>query len=373
MPPALNLTMTLADEARLKRHARKFRECSVPGQVLQRYASKSEVMRRPDLLRHIAHVSAWVALAEPLDDASEPRGPGGLSPVRVLTEMLVRLGRKKLDSRVRMALEAVTSSCRMALQSQSRLRKEDWLHLRAALPMRREKPSAKPVQRNCDLGGSDELTFKRVRRVNRSVCQWRGRDVSAGLAVVSGVRERLAACLQSAKVDTAQLRKLLYQVIGALAPPRSKPRPRDEPLPLDVAAADRLEKTAKLQRAVRQILITGLHKWRNQFYLEDSQVAPVLAHVRRFIECFEQTHGAMQHACAGKQWQRLEEVVALDPAGDGCAGCAGDSGSKLIRTPTKSNGIRPVVAWEWSVATTLFREYYATDVKSGGKRIYVAR
>jgi len=91
--------------------------------------------------------------------------------------------------------------------------------------------------------------------------------VSVRVCVCVHVRACAYVC-----VDTVQLRKFVYDVIGALAPPRSKLRPSDDPVQFDQKSLRRLE---AVQRRTRQILIKAITIWRDTLWLEDEQIEPV--------------------------------------------------------------------------------------------------
>ncbi|CAE8586850.1 unnamed protein product [Polarella glacialis] len=362
-----------SDGTKSQRHAQRFRECSAPHAVLQKYLSTSKEMETRELLRHISHVCAWVALAQPLPDAAKRLGPTtitttmptgsndnnnndnnqNLSPVRLLSKMLRLRGRARLDDRVRVALEAVASCCKVALGSDpscnsnsnnnssssnnnnsnnsnhdnnNRYQRADWLELKSALPrfQKRHKAEMEPQSGDACFEAADVLMFKRVGRLNDGICRWQhlnnnttnnnNSDLLESLVLVADRKERLAETLQGADIDTLHLRKLLYEVIGALSPPRSTSQASDQMAPLDDLAAERLQKGAAIQKSVREILARGILAWRTQLQLEDLQIEPILGHVRNLIQEVEGRHIDVQHACEGKQWSKLKEAVGLTEA-----------------------------------------------------------
>merc|ERR1740129_953387 len=228
--------------------------------------------------------------------------------------------------RARAALEAVSSRCRVVLGEESCYYKEDWCNLKTSLPRFRKRKqgeqqvavvdgSGEPVASECAgfdaMESRDAFMFRRARRLNRSICHWRNLDMTESQFLVSDAKSRLSGIKRNANVDTLQLRRLLYDVIGALSPPRAKPIPSAHPVPMDILAAERLKTTAAVQYDVRAILTIGLSLWRNSLWLEDVQVEPILTHVKHLIRSFEQTHGQLYHACAKKQWQKLKHIVGL--------------------------------------------------------------
>eukprot|EP00928_Gymnodinium_smaydae_P099570 TRINITY_DN9541_c0_g1_i1.p1 TRINITY_DN9541_c0_g1~~TRINITY_DN9541_c0_g1_i1.p1 ORF type:complete len:541 (+),score=29.32 TRINITY_DN9541_c0_g1_i1:67-1623(+) len=316
-------------ETKLQRHARKFRECSTPHAVLEVYATKAQTMKKSELLRHICHVCAWVALAQPLHVAANRLGPKGLSPVRVLTEMISLHGLCRLDDRARAALRAVCSCCDVALESDSCCYKDDWQRLSEVLSRLRKRVRTEVehsnaltesrlkeqprVKNDCEkeMNTFEVFAFKRAKRLNVSICKWRQYDLVEGRSRAADMESRLTAILQSASVDTVALRKLLYEAIGALSPPRSSPEQGDQTLRLDDLVAERLRESALIQLNVRKILVNGLNSWRSSLCLEDVQVEPILERVRYLIQSFEERCGHIQHAQASTQWEELKAAVGL--------------------------------------------------------------
>jgi len=146
----------------------------------------------------------------------------------------------------------------------------------------------------------------RLRRLNRSITRWNNYAGSIKLACAVDAKNRLAEILRGPTIDTVELRKFVYDVIGALAPPRSKFRPSDDPVHFDQKSLRRLE---AVQRWTRQILIKAITTWRDTLWLEDEQIEPVLELVRWFVRQFEEQHGNLSGAGAGAQWTSLRLIV----------------------------------------------------------------
>ena len=135
-----------------------------------------------------------------------------------------------------------------------------------------------------------------------------------GEQVVMDLETQLAQFLAGESVDALRLRRLLYEMVGALSPPRMKSSPMENTVPLDNLAAERLKETALIQRRVREVLIKALSLWRKTLKLEDLQIEPILGHLQQTIEHFERRHLDVQHARAGGQWQRLKAAIGLPQA-----------------------------------------------------------
>lgn len=319
--------MTPSREAKFKQHARKFRDCSKPSAVLQKYASKSEGMAWKELHRCITHVCAWVALAEPLLDAAKPIGDKNLSPVHVLTKMLgLRRPSTPLDDDVRAALQKVLPCCKVALESESCHHKEDWLKLKKSLPpnlgkekqpltdtRKRKQPltdnvdtcNAEPLN-GFDVESTELLMSKRVRRFNHELTQWQDCTSFEKWVHVVRIYKQFERILMSQDVDTFQLHSLLYQVVGFLDAPQARSQSNGKPV-----VDDRLMTSTKTQSIVREILARGVNLWKHGLLLENLQIEPILGHTCEFIENFEKLHGHVQQACAGKQWQTLKVAAGL--------------------------------------------------------------
>jgi len=315
------------DRTRLQYHARRFREHAAPEVVLRKYAKRSETMQAKDLMRHICHVCAWVALAQPATSAGQLAGTSNLSPILVLLKMIRLRRHAQLDDKVRAALEAVTSCCRVALESDECDRREDWIKLKHALPCQRKRkrsesrsnnfevndvrdPRVDPQDQVEDVTSDDALFFKRAKRLNDGICKWRNCDSTELMScTVAGIDRRLTSILNSTDVNTIALRKLLYGVIGALSPPRAISRSTDHTIPLDDIAAERLCRSAQIQKRVRKVIVRGLIAWREALNLEDVQIEPIITFLRHIIDAFETRHGGMERARASTQWQQLKAVI----------------------------------------------------------------
>eukprot|EP00928_Gymnodinium_smaydae_P046845 TRINITY_DN31229_c0_g1_i1.p1 TRINITY_DN31229_c0_g1~~TRINITY_DN31229_c0_g1_i1.p1 ORF type:complete len:478 (+),score=41.63 TRINITY_DN31229_c0_g1_i1:177-1436(+) len=278
----------------------------------------------PLLLRHIAHVCAWIALAHPLEAAAHRNDKTNLSPVTVLSTLLGICRRKRLDDRVRQALDAVRSCCEVVLGSQSEACEHtvDWKMLCDQLPTRQRKrklndmstPSPKDID-SCasiyDIDKLDVVMLKRVERLNRCICKWQQRDLDDNIAASRDIEERLERILAAETIDTVALRKVLYELVGALSPPRLLPSPCAESLPMDELTALNLRKSAALQRRIRNMLLTGILTWRSQLQLEDEQIDPLLSRVGAFISHFEKMHSSdIRQACSWRQWKKLYAASA---------------------------------------------------------------
>ena len=135
-----------------------------------------------------------------------------------------------------------------------------------------------------------------------------------GEQVVMDLETQLAQFLAGESVDALRLRRLLYEMVGALSPPRMKSSPMENTVPLDNLAAERLKETALIQRRVREVLIKALSLWSKTLKLEDLQIEPILGHLQQTIEHFERRHLDVRHARAGGQWQRLKAAIGLPQA-----------------------------------------------------------
>jgi len=357
---------------KLQRHARMFYRSPAPDEVLERYSRKSEVMGGKELVRHMSHVCAWIALAQPLKDAAKRTRNDGLSPVLVLQKMLCLRGRAMLDDRARAALSAVLSSCTLMLRSGSCRRKRDWQKLRDLLPksLPRNRDHMKElVAQSChDQGGEerDIWMLKRVRRLNRRICKWENFEFNERQAYASELIRRFAETSSSDEMSSVHLRGLLYEVAAVVSCPRGKSARSDPREPLDDFAAERLRASALIQKELRRIMVQAIVLWRGRLRLEDEQIEPVLARMRYFIERFENRHGDLNLACEGRQWTKLkaavgststEPVTLLQPAS--CGQAAGKkrrmrTSSEGCYTPSERIRAFPCVKHRTSCAVRLF-------------------
>merc|ERR1712129_194667 len=65
---------------------------------------------------------------------------------------------------------------------------------------------------------------------------------------------------------------------------------------------------------VRRIMMQGVALWRDVLQFEDQQIEPVLEHLRHCIQRFEEQHGDVHSACAGKQWAKLKIALRFAAA-----------------------------------------------------------
>lgn len=300
---------------KLQRHAEKFYRSSAPERVLERYSRKSEAMGTEELVRHISHVCAWIALAQPLKSAAKRTSDNGLSPVILLRKMLSLRGRARLDDRARAALSAVRSSCKLILGSHASDLMHDWQKLRDALPKdskRKRAQMGESVAKPChNLGGEESniWMFRRARRLTRRICNWEKLKPNQRQASVDSFARRLAAISMGDTICSVQLRGLLYDVAAALSPPRGKSLQSNPLEPMDPAAVERLRTSALIQKELRRIMVHCIFLWRSRLQLEDEQLEPVLARVHYYIQRFEKRHGELLLARGGKQWAKLKSAI----------------------------------------------------------------
>lgn len=324
---------------RLQYHAQKFYESSAPDVVLNRYASRAETMSNKDLIRHVFHVCAWITLAHPVSDAARRTSATALSPIIVLTKMLGGRGGALLDDRAHTALLAVRSCCRLVLGMDSCEHRLDWENLQTLLLRVRKR---KRGQIEDDLVASctervgeksDIWMFKRLHRLNRRICKWNSFDFKERQEVASDLVRRFTEMMEEVEANCLQLRSLLYEVAAALSPPKARAQRNNYPQPLDDLAAEQLRLSARTQNDVRRLMLQGIALWRDRLQLEDEQIEPILSHVRYCIQRFEEQHGDVHAASAGRQWVRLKTAL-----GCAAAGPAASQGRKQAGRATRKRG-----------------------------------
>eukprot|EP00929_Paragymnodinium_shiwhaense_P032387 TRINITY_DN17950_c0_g1_i1.p1 TRINITY_DN17950_c0_g1~~TRINITY_DN17950_c0_g1_i1.p1 ORF type:complete len:465 (+),score=58.69 TRINITY_DN17950_c0_g1_i1:28-1422(+) len=350
--------MASSNESKLQRHARKFRECSSPGEVLERYRRKAPGMTASELQQHLCHVCAWIVLASPQSDGSRCVSASGLSPVRLLAMMLRLRGRQPVQARLRAALQAVSSCCSVAVQSQEHLRSEevsDWQALQNQLPRLRKR---KAVDANAtaaadqtlpvavlpdahDSDAADITMFKRRKKLNDSMYRWTACGDAARKEFLLGTESRFRALSETAWQDLGALRSILYDLVAALAPPQAKPLSLQTGDASDVLPSEDATQSAPLQDGVRRMLVKALTKWRWDLWLEDCQIEPLLAHITNLLQQFKERHGDIALACAAKQWFQLLRVVGSDDT-DVLKDQAGHSVAKARRHVERKRKVKEI-------------------------------
>lgn len=299
------------NSSKLQRHARKFHECKRPAVVLKRYFAKAPEISHNELQQYMCHVCAWIALAQPPDEAATRIGDMALSPVRVLVSLLRLRGNAHLADRLRAALRAVKACGDVVLEASAGQGvgadlKMYWQELRHCMPILRKRKRLQVAQADVtnqsnqagDIEDANDVTmFQRLRRL---------RDVSESQALVADAKRCLLDI--GGRLEPCR-RQVLYDIIGALSPPNVLPTARNIPEPIYTESQERLMQTASLQNSVRKILLKAITTWRCDLMLEDYQIEPILQHIRNYIQQFENAHGSLQHAGAANQWQALHSAI----------------------------------------------------------------
>ena len=94
-------------------------------------------------------------------------------------------------------------------------------------------------------------------------CKWRSYKLPKCETLIADIEVQFTQLLHSSPLDTLQLRKVLYEIVGALSPPRVKPESNEETVPMDDLAAARLKKASRVQRRVHELVAQGLLLWRD--------------------------------------------------------------------------------------------------------------
>eukprot|EP00928_Gymnodinium_smaydae_P025291 TRINITY_DN20198_c0_g3_i1.p1 TRINITY_DN20198_c0_g3~~TRINITY_DN20198_c0_g3_i1.p1 ORF type:complete len:493 (-),score=45.56 TRINITY_DN20198_c0_g3_i1:296-1774(-) len=301
--------------SKLLYHAEKFAICTSPQKVLRRYTAKAKHMAKKELVRHISHVCAWIALAHPIERAACRYG-GTLSPVLVLSRMLALKCGARLDARGLLSLRAVRATCMRVLEHPQETveYRQDWIDLLERIPAQSSRTKHKMSARAVEASSLDDaLVWKRVRRLHVHIRKWVHQDLARQESIISDIEVQLAKLLENDLdcIDTIALRRMMYEVVGALSCPRKKPGLTDVVAHMTEDDVERFRRSAKLQKRVRQILLTCVVTWRERLQLEDAQIEPVLSHLKYYIDSFEHGHLDVEYACAGKQWSKLKAAVGL--------------------------------------------------------------
>ena len=307
---------------RLQRHAARFHRHASKLQVVRKYAAAVDHLGTASLRQHAAHVAAWIAYA-----------PAGSAPssaeLELLAQMASKLGTGPLPGRLRLVLPAVQASLR-SLPPPS----EDWEVARSNLQKRLLR------FRCCRLedaaAGSDRAQQGKEATVSESTALGSAKRMSGDGPSVPGCSrifrkmnlwanmepEEKAKCLEEAEAITqdmagaasseAELRDVISQAAGALAPPRMARSQAGDADGCDAGAADAQAPrglSANLQRQVRALLLGALRAWQSQEF-DPRSIHEELCYLQTLIRDFEEKQAELSCAAARSAWLALKHVLA---------------------------------------------------------------
>mmetsp|Transcript_124022 Transcript_124022/g.396530 ORF Transcript_124022/g.396530 Transcript_124022/m.396530 type:complete len:502 (+) Transcript_124022:93-1598(+) len=356
--------------ARLQWHARRFAQESSASAIVARYAAVAEQWQPSTLLRHTAHVAAWVAFA--------PHEGCELTEVEALLKKLVdRLYVLSLSmpSRLRWALkhihlhkderqccvtrrddfdvasliadvdvrvidESNLGMADAALPSQACLRhvlgvaptacdasctrvSDDHMFSFDGIGPRRDVAAKRKLSPEMESRApspsthlSSAITLERSCRFNRERHCWSTRDFTGRASRVARMESRIAVLVahigsMPSAVEARLLRSVMREAAAALAAPRARWQPSDNLTALDANSVMRLRATAALQKRVRAVLMRAIQAWRLS-WADDEQIEPMLQHVRSLIGQFQgRSDVGVSEARAGPQWAELNRLVSV--------------------------------------------------------------
>ncbi|CAE6948730.1 unnamed protein product [Symbiodinium sp. CCMP2592] len=294
---------------RLQRHAAKFHQHANKSRVIRKYAAAAEHFEKAEVRQHTAHVAAWVAYPP------EDRIPD-VSELRLLAQLVRKLGSGPLPARLRLVLPAAQRSLRSYSSAGN-----EWEEARSSLqkrlarlrccaespPLIEEAPAtATASSEKKDASGSvsgPESIFKSMNR-------W----ANMRLEEKSKCLEEAAAVVASLDSNTSQtkLSEVVSQAVGALAPPRTacqQAQPMSGAGEVDGCfSAEEVGPSLNLQRRTRKLLLKALRAWQSQGF-DPKLIEEELCYLQKLFDGFEAKRGDLPGAASASVWLAIRQVV----------------------------------------------------------------
>ena len=301
--------------------AAKFHSHVKKSVVVRRFARVADGFGAREAQQHAAHVAAWIAYAPPDYVPS-------ISVMKLLTQLLAKLGDGMLPSRLRKVLPKAQTSLE-ALHKTCSWCEEDrgWERARTKLICSLKKlrgcrfdqqghPREAPVASSSEgappsagLGDGDDLCecpSAAMQQLLREVNTWTSMKEEEKLQSVRGTET--IAMGDSRNISQAELSEVLCQLAAALPMPHQSTQ--DEP-----GRREPIKASAKLQplssdlpRHVRTLLLKSLHAWRARKF-ELSNIRHILEYLQSTIRRFEERGGEIRCAASAPQWLAIQQAI----------------------------------------------------------------
>lgn len=298
---------------RLRHHAAKFHRHANKPRVVRKYVAAAEHFGKAEVRQHAAHVAAWVAYAP------EDRIPD-VSELRLLAQLVRKLGSGPLPPRLRLVLPAAQRSLRSYTSAS-----DEWEVARSYLqkrlarlrccaestPQIEEAPATPTVsseKNKKDASGGGSVSGPEA--IFRSMNRW----ANMRLEEKSKCLEEAAAVVGSLDSNTCQTKlcEVVSQAVGALAPPRAAcelAQPASGIGEVDGCfSAEEAGPSLNMQRRTRKLLLKALRAWRSQGF-DPKLIQEELRYLQKLFDDFEAKRGDLPGAASASVWLAIRQVV----------------------------------------------------------------